>query len=493
MGNRKSSVRIGMVGCGAIAELFHLPALARDRRTARGLALAEPNATRLDAMQQRYAARVAVQDYRELAGEVDGVILAVPPALHATIAKWFLERNIPVLCEKPLTETYREAAELVELARARDVPLAVNQTRRLFPTYGKIRQLIAAGTLGTLQSLVYHDGVKFDWPAASPHHFVPGARGAWSDTGIHLLDAVCYWLDGKPEFVESWNDSCGGPEAMATVRLRHADCEVEIKVSRLGRLRNGFHIAGTKGSIDAEAEDWDEFDVVYANGRRRTFRCGSNRLKYHDFAHPLIANFIDVCQGIAEPLISAASTLPAIKLLEQAYEEAQPYADPWNDEFRQSGRLSAPIRIEVSQLPRVLVTGAGGFVGGRVVEAMLLSGSAQPVAGVRRWSGAARVACHPVDVAICDILDPHLVDASVRNVAAIVHCAYTDDQHSIVTGTRHLLDAAVRHRVPRFVYLSSAEVYGPDRSGVVTEDASIALTGRMYGDAKWEAEQLCHL
>lgn len=486
---------IGVVGCGAISEIYHLPALASHPLTRDGLALAEPNAARRESMAKRFQAFFDCSDYRELLGRVDAVIIATPPQLHFEMTRFFLENQVPVLCEKPLTESFREAQELVEISRTTQTPLLVNQTRRFFPTYQKIRELIASGVLGTLQSITYHEGVDFSWPAASPHHFRPGAKGAWSDTGVHLLDTILYWLDARPSLVQSLNDACGGVEAMATVLLKHQECKIELKVSRLGRLSNTFQIVGSLGSIDAETEDWDEFTVRFRDGRRRRYRCASNKLTYADFAKPMLQNLIEVLQGRAEPMASGSSVLGTIELLEQAYEQVQEYPQGWNDHFttwsdRQPYR--DPVRELVQGKPqRVLVTGVSGFVGGRVVEAMELSGIFQPVCAVRNWSRCARVAVRPVEIVACDILDQQQVREAVKNVAAIVHCAYTDDHQAIVKGTQNLLEAASQHGVSNFVYLSSAEVYGPDRIGQVVEDAQLTRLGRPYGDAKLEAEQLC--
>ncbi len=478
-------VRMGVIGCGAIAELYHLPALAAHTQTAASIALADPNPTRLAAMQQQFRAAHAVKDYRELVGKVDAVIVATPPHLHYSAAKWFLDQGIHVLCEKPLTESISEARELVEAGEKSGAKLAVNQTRRFFPTYQKIRELIAAGTLGKIESIKYHDGVEFNWPAASPHHFQLGAKGAWSDTGVHLLDSVCYWLDAKPTLLRSQNDSFGGPEAMATVNLEHQGCHIEIKVSRLGKLMNGFQISGSLGSISAEAEDWDEFTVQFKDGREERFKCASNRLTYCDFAKPTIANLVQVVNGEAEPFVSGRSTLATIELLEQAMNAAKRYPMNWNK------HLTIPL-APASQNPlRVLVTGAAGFLGARIVEAMSLSEFAKPVAAIRQWSRASQVACHPVEVVLCDIMNPEQVDAAVKGVDAIVHCAYTDDRETIVEGTRNLLEAAVRHRIQKFVYLSSAEAYGSDQGGIITESTDAKPTAGSYGDSKLAAEKLC--
>ena len=489
---RSTAIRptaIGMIGCGAIAEIYHLPALQNIAGVAEKLWLVEPNTDRLAAMLGKFSAAGGVADFKELEGKVGGVIVATPPSSHHAICKWFLERGIDVLCEKPLTENYEEAVELVRIAEENDAKLAVNQTRRFFPTYQKIRDLIAEGAIGDVTSIKYHDGVEFDWPAASPHHFAPGAKGAWSDTGVHLLDTVCYWLGGEtPTLVESINDSHGGPEAMATVRLRHRKCDVEIKVSRLGRLMNGYKIIGTLGSIEASAEEFATVDVRLHAGGGKVHRVGSRKLKYTDFAKPLLENFVQVVSRMADPIVPGSSVMGTVKLLEEAYANPGRYRMPWNDGVTEN--LSET--IEASPKPmRVLVTGASGFVGGRVVECLLQSGIATPIAAIRSWSRAARVARFGSELAICDICDPDQVDAAVAGVDAIIHLAKTDDRESIVGGTRNLLEAAVKHGVEKFVFLSTAEVYGPDVHGEVVETQERPATGRLYGDAKMEAEEIC--
>ena len=135
-------IRIGVIGCGAIADLFHLPVLANHPATRNGIALADPSQARLEEMSKKYTPAVTVGDYADLLGHVDGVLIATPPKFHFPIAKFFLENNIPVLCEKPLTEDAEEARELKVISERTDTALAVNQTRRFFPSYGKILSLI---------------------------------------------------------------------------------------------------------------------------------------------------------------------------------------------------------------------------------------------------------------------------------------------------------------------------------------------------------------
>lgn len=328
-----SATTIAVVGCGAIAELYHLPALMRHPATRNAFFLVEPNEKRRAEMAAKYKVE-AFESIDALPDSVQGAIVATPPATHFPLCKTLLQREVDVLCEKPLTEDTQQAEELVEIARKHQRILAVNQTRRFFPTYQKIRELIATGELGQLRRIVYHDGVEFDWPAASPHHFSPGAKGAWSDTGVHLLDSVIFWLSAKPKVVASLNDSFGGPEAMATVFLQHVECEIEIKVSRLGRLSNRFVIEGSNAKIDAGAEDWSAVIVEYSDGRKRKFHCPGKYEKYIDFAHPLIDDFVTAIQTRRQPMVSGADTLSTIELLAEAYDRATQYDTPWNDHWR---------------------------------------------------------------------------------------------------------------------------------------------------------------
>jgi predicted dehydrogenase len=76
----------------------------------------------------------AVQDYRELLGQVDAVSIATPTPLHFDIACAFLESGAHVLVEKPITETVEQAAKLIEIARRTGRVLQVGHLERFNPT-----------------------------------------------------------------------------------------------------------------------------------------------------------------------------------------------------------------------------------------------------------------------------------------------------------------------------------------------------------------------
>lgn len=138
---------------------------------------------------------------------------------------------------------------------------------------------------------------------------------------------------------------------------------------------------------------------------------------------------------------------------------------------------------------KVLVTGAGGFIGGRVVEILFELDRFEVVPALRRWSTAARIGRYPVDPVQCDLMEPAQIAEAVSGVDFIIHCAVGSPEVTI-EGTRNLLEAAVEAGVRRVVHLSTIDVYGR-ADGTVTEETPHSLTGRAYGDSKIEAEAVC--
>lgn len=80
--------------------------------------------------------------FEDLIGRVDAVSIAVPTAYHYPIAKFFLERGVHVLLEKPMTATVAEADELIEIARNQQLVLQVGHLERFNPVLIAARKVI---------------------------------------------------------------------------------------------------------------------------------------------------------------------------------------------------------------------------------------------------------------------------------------------------------------------------------------------------------------
>ncbi len=76
-----------------------------------------------------------LQDYRDLAGQVDAVSLTVPTSLHHQVGLELLEMGLHLLVEKPITETVDNANALVATAKARGLTLQVGHLERFSPAY----------------------------------------------------------------------------------------------------------------------------------------------------------------------------------------------------------------------------------------------------------------------------------------------------------------------------------------------------------------------
>ncbi len=112
-----------MVGCGAIARAFHVPALLRHRDAARHLILVDRDVERARALAAEFGVERTADNYLDVLPDVDGIVVTVPHHLHYRIAMDCLRAGKHVLCEKPLSEAPQEARELVAAADAAGVTL----------------------------------------------------------------------------------------------------------------------------------------------------------------------------------------------------------------------------------------------------------------------------------------------------------------------------------------------------------------------------------
>jgi predicted dehydrogenase len=324
---------IAVIGCGAIAETFYLPALSSYPEILQRLILVDSNADRVRRVGKRFHVMTHFTDYRDIVGSVNGAIIAVPHHLHYSISKDLLAAGVHILCEKPLSERTAEARELVQLAKKMGVTISVNHTRRLMPSSKKVKQLLAEKTIGDIQTIVYLDGTEFNWPTASGFYFdsTLSAKGVLLDLGSHVFDLLCWWLGGKPKLISSENDSFGGCEAVASVLIEYKGCRGEIRLSRLSKLPNYYRITGNRGYIEGNVYDWRGITVSTAVDNRKPRRIN---LRGGDSSNPgngLIASFLSAMKNEGQPLIPAEEVLDSIELLEEAYDRARRFSLPWYD------------------------------------------------------------------------------------------------------------------------------------------------------------------
>jgi predicted dehydrogenase len=127
-------LRVGLVGCGEIAQIMHLPILADLPRFDIG-AVCDLSPTVLDAVGERYGVSARYTDYLDLVAQPDLDIVAVLTMDHFPVAQAAIAAGKHVFVEKPLTFSPAEARELVAQAEAANVLLMVGYMKVYDPGF----------------------------------------------------------------------------------------------------------------------------------------------------------------------------------------------------------------------------------------------------------------------------------------------------------------------------------------------------------------------
>ena len=223
------SRNIALVGCGAIANRFYLQALIKRRRDFDRIWLVDPRDSAL-ANACAITGSEKAHVLSEISDELQYVIIAAPNGTHFSLAQEALSRGAHVLIEKPFVIFPEDGRKLSNIAAARNLIIAVNQTRRLFPYTRELRRRIKIGEFGNLQSIVHNEGGKFDWPLQSGAIFAHDAQrtGVIMDMGVHVVDFYQVLCEPKWSFVAAVHDGFRGPEGLAEIKLTANEVPVVI-------------------------------------------------------------------------------------------------------------------------------------------------------------------------------------------------------------------------------------------------------------------------
>lgn len=322
---------LALVGCGAIAEEYYFPVLAKRPQVMEKLILVDRDLDRAKKLAKTYNASRYVSDYREIIDETDGAIIALPTNLHYPVSMDFLSWGRHVLCEKPLAENANSARELVEMAEKKGVSLAVNYLQRLIPVFAQSKEWITQKTYGELHSIKYNVGEEFDWPSVSGFYFNSpvSARGALRDRGAHIVDHICWWLGGKPELVSSKNDAFGGSEALAHITFHQGKVAGEIRLSWFSTIPCKFVLEFDRATVIGDVYDYLNITVDEKTGKNRQLRLNSKYKTKLDIAGRVVDNFINVVRKTEQPLVAGKDVLDSVEFIDECYAKATRLETPW--------------------------------------------------------------------------------------------------------------------------------------------------------------------
>jgi predicted dehydrogenase len=247
-------VRMGILGAADIAVVKVVPAM-QQAANCEVVALASRDAARARDAADRLGIATAHGSYTDLLEdeEVDAVYIPLPNHLHAEWTMQAAAHGKHVLCEKPLALSAAEARVMAEACEAAGVVLMEAFMYRLHPTWRKVRELVAAGTIGDLRAVQ----VWFSYFNDDPHN-IRNVRdyggGALMDIGCYPVNAARMLFGAEPDTVAARivRDPSSGVDTTTAAVLGFGDAVATFTVSIRSEPDQRVDVYGTTGRISVE-------------------------------------------------------------------------------------------------------------------------------------------------------------------------------------------------------------------------------------------------
>lgn len=190
---------IGIIGCGKIAQVRHIPEYAQNPR-AKVVAFCDRTSERAEEMAKRYGGQ-AYENYQDLLSDsqIEAVSVCVANHLHAQVTMDALRAGKHVLVEKPMATTMEDCEAMVAEAERAGKKLLVGHNQLLTPAHKKAKQLLEQGVMGkilTFRTTFGHGGPE-NWsitpgPNTWFFHKQAAVLGAIADLGVHKIYLIQY-------------------------------------------------------------------------------------------------------------------------------------------------------------------------------------------------------------------------------------------------------------------------------------------------------------
>lgn len=339
-----SKTRIAVAGAGYIGQA-HM-SVAQTSPTCTLSAIVDPAPAAQD-----IAAKAGVPLYRSLAelfdkDRPDGVILATPNQLHVEHAMQCMSAGLPMLLEKPIAPTLDEGCELVRRADEVKARILIGHHRAHSPIMARAREVIAAGTLGKLVSVM--GSAQFFKP---DHYFVDAPWRRQIGAGPILLNMIhevhnLRMLCGDIVAVQAFASQAtrGFPvEDTVAINLRFVNGALgsfmlsdtaacarsweqtsqENKAYPTYADEDCYVIAGTFGSLAVPTMRLKTYDRAEDRSWWKPFTVGVAELVREDPLARQIEHFGAVVRGEAEPLVGARDGLVNLEVTEAIVQAAR--------------------------------------------------------------------------------------------------------------------------------------------------------------------------
>ena len=235
-------VRVGVIGCGKIAERASLPNLVNYKEKAVVKALCDIEEGKAHGLKNKFELTGVdiIKDWKKLVArkDIDVVFVDTPNYLHEEMTVGACRYKKHILVEKPITITVKAADNMIKAAKKSGVYLMVEQTQRFDPVHQAAKKILDSGILGHIHNIrgrIGHAGPEY-WSEGKAHWFYDKSKsggGAMIDIGVHITDLI-RWFAGKKI-----------TEVFATIRTIEKKVPVDDNATVLFKFEDG-----SKGEIE---------------------------------------------------------------------------------------------------------------------------------------------------------------------------------------------------------------------------------------------------
>lgn len=314
--------KILIIGCGIISQNMHIPAITKFFKK-ENIHLVDSNIKTLKLISKKYN----VDNYFTDINDIDlknfsFILIALPYNLNFSFLTKLIPYNVKILCEKPVVSTYAEYLSIKPLLDSYDSEIFINQTRRFssmaIDISQKIKENFFEKFLGSIKSIVYSDGSKFDWDSNSAFYF-KNKFGVLLDRGPHALDLISWLIDEELELNNFHKDSKDiFPESHIHLDLISSKKKIPIDVtlSWKHKLANQVVVHFEKGKIVFGVNDFNSYQL-HKDNSIKTFMFNDGTLTYYDLGTKVIHSFLN--EG--KDKVSFFDVENSIKLISEVYEK----------------------------------------------------------------------------------------------------------------------------------------------------------------------------
>lgn len=257
------TVRVGIIGCGRVANRFPLEA-----SVVNGIDIVGAYDINLDAAIKLSKVNCNIKPYsnlNDLLKNIDAVYIATPHLTHGELIHKALEQRVHVLCETPMVLNGNEAKELFELAETKEVILMEANKTAHCPAFNHLMVMIKSGVIGDVVDIEASLSKLWD-DNMSLREFDPRqAGGSMYELGSYPLLPIVRLLGCKPENLNFYSRMVDGVDMYTKGVFRYPHATSSFKVGLGVKTEGNLVISGTKGYAYVPAPWWktDYFELRY--------------------------------------------------------------------------------------------------------------------------------------------------------------------------------------------------------------------------------------